>query len=71
MREKIIPLLTEYFYEDWEKVCVALNDTNNRFVIKEKLIAPSMQGAEDEDRYRYKVNVEPFPVEAYKAAYQS
>ena len=71
VREKIIPLLTEYFYEDWEKVCVALNDTNNRFVIKEKLIAPSMQGAEDEDRYRYKVNVEPFPVEAYKAAYQS
>lgn len=70
VRDKIIPLLTEYFYEDWEKVCVTLNDTGNQFVIKEKLSAPSMQTAEEEERYRYKVNVEPFPEEAYKTAYQ-
>jgi len=71
LREKIIPLLTEYFYEDWEKVCVALNDTSNQFVAKEKLNAPNMQGADEEERYRYTVNSEPFPLEAYRAAYQS
>ena len=69
VREKFIPLLTEYFYEDWEKVCIALNDTNNHFVTKEKLKAPSQQ-EEEEERYRYSVNLNPFPVEAYLAAYQ-
>lgn len=71
MRDKIIPLLTEYFYEDWEKVCVALNDKGNQFIKKKKLIAPAMQGSEEEERFRYKVKVKPFPLEAYKTVYQS
>ena len=71
MRNKIIPLLAEYFYEDWEKVCVALNDKGNRFIKKKKLIAPSMEGSEDEERFRYKVKVKSFPLEAYKTVYQS
>jgi 5-methylcytosine-specific restriction protein B len=71
MRDKIIPLLTEYFYENWEKVCVALNDKDNQFIKKKKLIAPAMQGSEEEERFRYKVKVKPFPLEAYKTVYQS
>ena len=71
LREKIIPLLTEYFYEDWNKVCVALNDTDNLFVKKEKLIAPKLQELEDEERFRFMMNDKPFPLEAYLAAYQS
>ena len=71
MRDKIIPLLTEYFYEDWDKVCIALNDKGNQFIKKKKLIAPSMQGSEDEERFRYKVKAKAFPIEAYKTAYQS
>lgn len=71
LREKIIPLLTEYFYEDWNKVRVALNDTDNLFVQKEKLIAPKLQESEEEERFRFMVNDKPFPLEAYKAAYQS
>ena len=71
LREKIIPLLTEYFYEDWNKVCVALNDTDNLFVKKEKLIAPKLQELEGEERFRFIMNDKPFPLEAYLAAYQS
>ena len=71
LREKIIPLLTEYFYEDWNKVCVALNDTGNLFVKKEQLIAPKLQESEEEERFRFMVNDKPFPLEAYLTAYQS
>ena len=71
LREKIIPLLTEYFYEDWNKVCVALNDTGNLFVKKEQLIAPKLQESEEEERFRFMVNEKPFPLEAYLTAYQS
>ena len=71
VREKFIPLLTEYFYEDWEKVCIALNDTNNHFVTKEKLTPPTDLREEEEQRFRYSVNATPFPIEAYLAVYQS
>ena len=69
VREKIIPLLTEYFYEDWEKVIIALNDTGNQFVTKEKLPAPSILSGE-EGRFRYKVNPKPFAADAFVAVYQ-
>lgn len=71
VREKIIPLLTEYFYEDWGKVCVALNDKANRFILKEPLVAPALQDSAQEERFRYVVNPDPFSLEAYKAVYQT
>jgi 5-methylcytosine-specific restriction protein B len=40
MRHKIIPLLAEYFYEDWSKVAVVLGDSSERFLTKQELNAP-------------------------------
>lgn len=49
MRHKVIPLLAEYFYEDWEKVALALGDAGcNHFLDKTTLTAPKgMEGAAD------------------------
>jgi 5-methylcytosine-specific restriction enzyme B len=36
-KNKIIPLLAEYFYEDWENIKLVLDDSENRFItVKEK-----------------------------------
>ena len=63
MQRKIIPLIAEYFYDDWEKVRAVLGGTND-FVKKEELSLPP--GIEDagEARYRWTVQKE-FTAEAY------
>jgi 5-methylcytosine-specific restriction enzyme B len=68
MQSKIIPLLTEYFYDDWEKVRIALNDTGHWFIDVEKLPAPRMMQEEGQERSRYSIKGGEIPVEAYTAA---
>ena len=59
MRRKIIPMLAEYFHNDWDKVRAVLGGTDD-FVHREKLRPPP--GIKDisagEDRYRWTVREE-------------
>lgn len=66
MRHKIIPLLAEYFYEDWSKVAAVLGDTfeddgkdhEGGFIDRERLRSPFAKDAEwgdDAARYRWRV----------------
>ncbi len=56
MRRKIIPLIAEYFFEDWSKVHAVLGGGDG-FLSKEKLESP--KGLSDEvsdDRYRWRLH---------------
>ena len=64
MRRKVIPLIAEYFYDDWEKVRAVLGGTD-AFVQGEKLGPPPDLDGGEEKRYRWTVR-EPFPEGAYK-----
>jgi 5-methylcytosine-specific restriction protein B len=67
MRTKIIPLLSEYFYDNWEKLREVLGETSDEghFTVRTKLRPPTA-GATDSDieRYRYDVRSE-FATDAY------
>jgi len=61
MRLKVIPLLSEYFYDDWNKVAAVLGDADdgegNRdggFLDRRQLRVPTGLGGEDEPAPRYR-----------------
>ena len=70
MWTKIIPLLSEYFYDNWGKVRQVLGETTDEgaFIRRIKLQAPP--GADfyqsDEGRWRYEIRAEEYPIEAYE-----
>lgn len=66
MREKVIPLLQEYFFEDWSKLAAVLGDTDGkRFLEKQTLSAPpGLEDLADGDRVRWSVRAS-FSDDAY------
>lgn len=69
-RRKVIPLLQEYFYEDWAKIAVALNEPQQGDGFLEiRAIEPPVsawrQDAGYESKFSYRANPQPFPIEAY------
>ena len=65
MRHKIIPLIAEYFFDDWNKVRAVLGGTDD-FVKRERLNAPpGLESDTGEERYRWTVQ-ETFSENAYR-----
>jgi 5-methylcytosine-specific restriction protein B len=68
-RRKVLPLLQEYFYDNWVNIVRALNDDeqNGDFIQRQALKVPASadDGEADFERYAYRVNTAPFPVRAY------
>lgn len=62
---KIIPLLAEYFYDDWNRVRAVLGG-GDHFITRERLSPPPGLGEEaSETRYRWQIRDE-FPADAYE-----
>jgi len=66
-RDQIIPLLQEYFHNDYEKIAMVFKDHNNlksdneKFIIKENYSIEDLFGGEtpfDDEKDRYKINPE-------------
>ncbi|MBV2149221.1 AAA family ATPase [Sphingobium sp. AS12] len=64
MRNKVIPLLAEYFYEDWAKVAAVLGDGDDgegdregRFIDRRRLKAPKGLGGDEDAAPRYRWSV--------------
>ncbi len=73
MRTKVMPLLQEYFFEDWEKVAAVLGDADaasgqGKFVVWAPLKPPGSTGAnsdEHDERRRWSIRAQ-FADDAYK-----
>ena len=64
MRNKVIPLIAEYFYDDWGKVRAVLGGTDD-FVERETLDPPPGLDDAGEERYRWTKRKE-FGADAYR-----
>ena len=64
MRRKVIPLLAEYFHEDWERIVAVLGGPLQGFIARTALPVPPGLNAEGETRWRFVVRAS-FPEGAY------
>ena len=71
-RRKVIPLLQEYFHEDWSKVRLVLNDRDGHFIGASEALPRGLELVADgyEPRPRYSMRSEPFTVDAYLNIYR-
>ena len=73
-KNKILPLLQEYFYEDYDKIRLVLGDNQkneeSEFIVKEQVNEIELFGEDTdiiEDAYKYSINDSAFKnIEAYK-----
>ncbi len=67
MRHRVIPLLAEYFYEDWNKVAAVLGDAKGeRFLERRELRAPAGLDADGDTPVRWRWSLrERFAADAY------
>lgn len=72
-RRKVLPLLQEYFYENWSNVRRVLNDCREgHFITRKSCVALPADGEEnyaDEPRIIHDVNKAKFPIAAYQRIY--
>ena len=72
-RRKVLPLLQEYFYENWSNVRRVLNDYGDGdFITRQSrvtLLADGEENYADESRIVYGVNNTLFPIPAYQRIY--
>ena len=64
MRHKIIPLIAEYFHNEWDKIRSVLGNSDD-FVVRHSLDEPPGIEGQGEERYRWSVREE-FAGDAYK-----
>ena len=69
MQTKVIPLLQEYFYEDWEKVRKVLGESTDEgvFVGRTRLLPPAYADAypADNERWHYYIRPDEYTSDAY------
>ena len=69
-RRKVIPLLQEYFYENWNRIRQVLNDSTGDFITVESVTVPAFgEETGDIERKIYRVNGNAFPTSAYMRIY--
>lgn len=73
-RRKVLPLLQEYFYENWSQVRRVLYDFGEGEFVQRMVRLPIPSDGDDdldaESSVVYRVNPAPFPVHAYRRIYE-